>query len=152
MRNIELKNNEADYFCIDCKPNWKIIGELTEKYFLVYDRSTNQYLIGDIAGHADSIYVFSKKPEPDPIQDWEDEPHEDSPLWDESSAWIDQWQEDRDNFKFTPNIAYDLVVSFTNEGWAQRKNGDLFYYIVNFAGRIIQTYERETSKLHQDSV
>lgn len=127
-------------YCRDCKPNWIFIGEFNEKYFLVHDKITNKYLIGDSAEHADSIYEFSQTPTVDPIA-VNEEPHEDDPIWNDSDAWIEKWVDDRDKFMFAPNIAYDLIVAFKESGWSQKKNGDLFFHIVNCAGLLIDLHE-----------
>lgn len=146
------KRGEASYYyCLDCKPDWTLIGEFNERYFLVHDKSSDKYLIGDISGHADTIYEFTKKPTYDPIGDHE-EPADDDPRWVDSFAWIESWQNDGDKFLFVPNTAYDLVVAFTESGWSQRKNGDLFFHIVNNAGLLIQAHEARLADLHSEPV
>ena len=139
------------YYCLDCKPNWTLIGEFNERYFLVHDKTSNKYLIGDINGHADTIYEFSKKPDYDPIGVHEEPPNDD-PRWPESFGWYNKWKDDREKFMFEPNTAYNLVVAFTESGWTQKKNGDLFFHIVNNAGLLIQAHEARLADLHSEPV
>ena len=147
MKTKKVKKPEY-YYCTDCKPNWEFIGEFNERYYLVHDLSTDKYLICDITGHADSIYEFSKKPTIDPIGEHE-EPGDDDPRWDSCFAWIENWKEDRDNFKFVPNTAYDLLVAWKNAGWTHVVDGDIFYHILNNAGLLIEKHEQRIVKLRK---
>lgn len=140
------------YFCIDCKPNWELIGEFNQLYFLVRDITTDQYLIGDISEHAQSIYTFPFKPKRDPLNLTDELEDGNDPLYDKQIEWIRFVEEYEDSFVFAPNIGKELYDAFTESGWKQDEHGYLFLYIVHKAAVLIDLHEQGLTKLHPKPV
>jgi hypothetical protein len=139
---------EDQDFCNLCLPNSIQIGDLTNQFYLAYDKEKDQYWFGDKRLHGgkdDIVWTFPIKPKKDPLN-LIDEPEDgNDPLWDETIEWSREIDKAvGDTFKFEPSIAYEIVVSFTEKGWKQDDHGYLLLYIFHNAALLIEQHEQRT--------
>lgn len=147
------KRGEAEwYFCTDCRPTWKFIGEFNELFYLVFDEYAGTYRIGDIKGHADTVYDFPVKPTKD-VLNLVEEPEEDNdPRWDEQGVWVDLVLSNEKTFRFDPKTGYDIYDAFTKGGWKQTTHGHLYLYVVHTAAVLIEKYEQGITQVYPDII
>lgn len=144
---MENNVNDSDqYFCTDCKPDYNICGLFDEIFMLVHDTKNDKYEIGDIRGHAIFFYTFPEKPTKD-VLNLESDEGDDDALLDLSIEWTQKFSKYRDDFKFHPTLGSEIYNMAINKGWSQNKFGDIFFYFVNEAGKLIEQYEQRINKL-----